>query len=274
MGPGDIEELLLELLQLDDDADLVRLARRDERGAVAGRLLDRGGRRHQDVLPLVEQLDRGDDGAVLLQDEGGGDLAHPALRHEERVEAVGIEVVDLTGAVDVGRHGDGVAAQRPGVLQHIGAADIGGVLDDGAGARLEPAVEALIECDRGQHRDQHGRHGGDQAEHRDDAPVQPRAGAARLPGETEADQFPGDQQAKHHQEDGVGDQRAACHGGGGHQRRQAGEDGEGGDDGEQDDDDEAEADRANTPVAVAEWRHGIARDADRCRLGHPVWSQV
>ena len=64
------------------------------------------------------------------------------------------------------------------MLAHIGVGDDQRLLDHGARARREKAIEAAIERRRGDHRHQHGRHRRDHREQADDLHVQARAGIA------------------------------------------------------------------------------------------------
>ena len=71
-----------------------------------------------------------------------------------------------------------IAADRLGMLAHIGVGHDQRLLDHGAGAGREETVEAAVERGRGDDGDQNGRHRGDDREQADDLDVQPRAGAA------------------------------------------------------------------------------------------------
>ena len=70
----------------------------------------------------------------------------------------------------------GVGADHLAVLLQIGGRHVDRVLDDRFGADGEPVVEAAIERDAGEEREQDRRHDGDDAEQADDADMQLRAG--------------------------------------------------------------------------------------------------
>ena len=105
-------------------------------------------------------------------------VAPGGLGGEEPAELIAILVEDRLGARQVVGHGQDIAADRLGVLADISIGHDQRLLDHGAGAGREEAVEAAVERGRGYDGDQHRRHRGDDRKQADDLDVKARAGAA------------------------------------------------------------------------------------------------
>ena len=106
------------------------------------------------------------------------EAAPGGLRGEEFPELIAVLIEHRLGAAEIVGHGQNLAADRLGVLAHIGIGHDQRLLDHGARARREEAVEAAIERRARDDGDEDGRHRGDDGEQTDDLHVKPRAGAA------------------------------------------------------------------------------------------------
>ncbi len=161
----DIEEEVAEILERDDRPDEIGVVRQVDQRLVFGRILDGEVRRHREFAP---DADGGavDHGEVALDHHGGGQAAHRRLGGHGLAETAAVLVPERADALQVARHAHDVAANRIGMLAHIGLRYRHRIIDDGAGAHREPAVEAAIERDARQQRDQDGRDHGDDAEQR------------------------------------------------------------------------------------------------------------
>ena len=168
---GDVEIHIVVAAQLDDRGDVIALG--DERdlrigfGGLAEQLRRRQHdfRRHRHVGALDRRT-------VGLDDNGGREIAAGGLRGEEFAELIAILIEDRLGAAKVVGHGQNLAADRLGVLVHIGVRDNQRLLDHGARARREETVEAAIERRRRDQGDKNCRHRGDHREQADDLDVQ------------------------------------------------------------------------------------------------------
>ena len=108
----------------------------------------------------------------------GRKAARGRLRGEELLEALAIGVEHRLGAAEIERHGHDLAADRLCVLAHIGVGDNQRLLDHGARAGGKETVQTAVERGAGNHRDQHGRNGGNNGEQPDDLHVQARGRVA------------------------------------------------------------------------------------------------
>jgi hypothetical protein len=171
----DIEVHAVVAAQLDGGGDVVALGdERDLRPVLVG-LAEHGRRRQHDLLLHLDVglLDRA---AVLGDHHGGGEAADLGLPGQELAEPLAVLVEQRLGAPDVECHGQNLGADILRMLGDVGIGHDQRLLDHGAGARGEEAVEAAVERRARHHGDQHRRHRSHHAEQADDAHMQARAG--------------------------------------------------------------------------------------------------
>ncbi len=129
--------------------------------------------------------------------------AQRRLRLDDLVEALRIDAEDCGVAVEIARHADDVGADRLLVLVQIGLGDGERFRQRGAHALAEPRLDAEAEQHVREHRDDDRRDHREQAEHQDEADMQPRAGQAAPPLGPDLHQPPGDDREERQDQDEV-----------------------------------------------------------------------
>ena len=177
---------------------------------------------------------------------------------------IAVLVEQRLGAAEVVGHRQILAADRCGVLGHIGVGHDQRLLDHGARARREETVEAAVERRGGDDGDENGGHRGDDREQADDLHMQPRAGAAAPARLDDNPDFAPDDGEQQKPGDGVAEQQLDDHLVDRRDRRQAGEHQEGGGGRQQRD---ADGDRPDEPRGDGHRRGG--RRIERGDLHRP-----
>ncbi len=186
-----VEVEIVETAQLLDGDETAGLGKAGVGDAPVGGAQKRFWRRRVErCVLLLDQLHHRLSGAV---DQIG--IGQPALDHERRgiaPEIFRVVLHELRSVFQIPGNADGVRPDDLAVLAQIGVGDIDAVADDGLGAVGKPLVEAAIQRNAGENREQHGRKQRHEAEQADDAHMQAGAGRLPLARAPQADELPGD----------------------------------------------------------------------------------
>ena len=142
------------------------------------RLLDRLPR-HQVELQRQAERRPGDHPAAAVDDHRLRQRAQRRLHAQQLVERRRVAHQRRRLAVEVVGHGEGLGADALPMLAQIGLRHRARSLDGGAHPLAEPGLDAEVEEQRREHRDQDRRRHRDQAEQDDDAHVQARSRRGR-----------------------------------------------------------------------------------------------
>ena len=129
---------------------------------------------------------------VRLDQHGQREAEEGGARGHELAKQVAVGVEQPARPVEIRRHQIGLAGERPALRVPVGRGDLDRVRHDRLDRAGEPGVEAAIERDGGDQRDEHRRKRRHEAEQADDARVQARPGGAGAAGAHEAARLPGD----------------------------------------------------------------------------------
>ena len=154
-----------------------------------------GGHVHVDALGLD------------VENESAGEAAQRRLAADAAHEGCAVAVEERALLVEVRCDGGDVAARRLAMVAHIGLGDDDRGIDDGAGAVGKPGVEAAIERDGGEGRDDERGKRSDKAEQRDEADMEAGARLALALGGVEMPELPEHHRSHSRHQEAVEDQQ-------------------------------------------------------------------